>query len=99
MKFGTAKAASMGMLLAALAIGVASLFMFEEGSSAYMGSAVLLIILLFSSVAIMIIWGRCPYCGKRLFYSLYKWKNCPKCRKALKPGDKYSPASMLKKRR
>ena len=58
MNFGTAKSASMGMLLAALAIGVASALMFEEGTSAYTGSAILLLVLLFTSVAIMYIWGR-----------------------------------------
>ena len=97
MKFGTAKSASMGMLLAALAIGVASALMLEEGSSAYTGSAILLLVLLFASVAIMYIWGRCPYCGKRLFYGLYKWKICPKCRRALRANEKYVPSAKLKK--
>lgn len=97
MNFGTAKSASMGMLLAALAIGVASALMFEEGTSAYTGSAILLLVLLFTSVAIMYIWGRCPYCGKRLFYGLYKWKICPKCRRTLRANEKYVPSAKLKK--
>ena len=90
MKFSTSKAASMGMLLAALAIGVASALIFEEGTAVYNGSAFLLVVLLVVSVAIMIVWGRCPYCGKRLFYGLYKWKICPKCRRKLDPNGKYS---------
>lgn len=95
MKFGTAKASSMGILLAALAIGVASALMFEEGSSAYVGSAILIVSLFAVALAIMIIWGRCPYCGRRLFYGLYKWKICPKCRRKLEAGEKYVPARQL----
>ena len=95
MKFSTAKAVSMGILLAALAIGVATAFMFEEGSSAYIGSAVLLVILFVVALAVMIIWGRCPYCGRHLFYGLYKWKICPKCRRALDPNGKYVPSGKI----
>ena len=96
MKFGTAKATSMGILLAALAIGVSSLFVFEEGSAGYVGSAVLLVTLFATGIAIMAIWGRCPYCGKHLFYGLYKWKICPKCRRKLCAGDKYVPSAKKK---
>ena len=95
MKFGTAKAASMGMLLAALTIGVSSIFLFEEGTAAYMGSAVLIVALFIASLFIMIVWGRCPYCGRHLFYGLYKWKTCPKCRRALSAADKYTPPTKL----
>ena len=99
MKFGTAKSASLGMLLAALAIGVSSLFMFEEGTAAYNGSAALIIGLFIASLLIMIIWGRCPYCGKHLFYGLYKWKICPKCRRRLSAGDKYTPSGKVNSKR
>lgn len=97
MKFSTAKAASMGMLLAGLAIGVASALMFEEGSAEYTGSAVLLISVFAAAVAIMLVWGRCPNCRKHLFYGLYKWKVCPKCRKKLDPNAKYIPVKIIKK--
>ena len=96
MKFGAAKSASMGMLLSALVIGVSSIFMFEEGSSAYTGSAILIILLFVASLLIMFIWGRCPYCGKHLFYGLYKWKTCPKCRRELSANDKYTPSNRIK---
>ena len=89
----------MGILLAALAIGVSSLFLFEEGSVGYIGSAVLLVVLFAAGIAIMVIWGRCPYCGARLFYGLYKWKICPKCRRKLCAGDKYTPAVNKNKHR
>ena len=90
MKFSTAKAASMGMLLAALTIGVSSALIFEEGTAAYTGSAVLIAVLFALALVIMFVWGRCPYCGKRLFYGLYKWKICPKCRRKLDPRGKYA---------
>ena len=99
MKFGAAKSASMGMLLSALVIGVSSILMFEEGTSAYIGSAVLIVLLFIASLLIMIVWGRCPYCGMHLFYGLYKWKTCPKCRRALSANDKYSPSDRLKAKR
>jgi len=92
MKFSTSKAASMGILLAALAIGVASALMFEKGTAAYTGSVVLLLLMLAAALMIMFIWGRCPYCGKRLFYGLYKWTICPKCRRKLDMNGKYSSA-------
>lgn len=96
MKFSASKAASMGMLLAALSIGVASALIFEEGTTAYTGSAVLITVLFIAALAIMYIWGRCPYCGKRLFYGLYKWKICPKCRRKLDPNGKYVPSKKIR---
>ena len=97
MKFSSAKAVSMGMLLAGLAIGVASALMFEEGTAAYTGSAVLLISVFVAAIVIMVVWGRCPNCGKHLFYGLYKWKVCPKCRKKLDPNAKYVTVKKIRK--
>jgi len=93
MKFSSAKAVSMGLLIAAFTIGISALFLFEEGSSAYTGSTIMILALFVAALLVMFIWGRCPYCGKRLFYGLYKWKICPKCRRKIDHNAKYVPAA------
>jgi len=50
-----------------------------------------------AAIVIMVVWGRCPNCGKHLFYGLYKWKVCPKCRKKLDPNAKYVPVKKIRK--
>lgn len=90
MKLSTAKTFSLGMLLAGLAIGVLGVLTQEEGTSAYLMTEVFTLVCLVVGVAVAAIWGKCPYCGKHLFFQMLKWDYCPKCRRALVKNPKKS---------
>lgn len=89
MKFGTAKNTVLGVLLSALVIAAAGMIMLTEGTPEYVASEIVALVLLAAGIAIAVIWGRCPYCGQRLFSQLLKYKTCPRCRRALDPNGKY----------
>ena len=96
MKFGTAKTITVAILLSALVIACLGQFLTDEGSSEYVMSIWGACILLAAGLGVAYIWGRCPKCGKRLFYKLYKWKKCPKCGKVLENDKMYVRPDRLK---
>ena len=83
MKLSMAKATTLGLLLAGLAIGLTGQFTLDEGTQMYVVTEVLTLVLLAGGIAVGAIWARCPYCGKSLFMNMLKWKNCPRCNRAL----------------
>ena len=91
MKFGTAKTVMMSLLLAAFVIALAGTFLLEEGTGEYTLTTVLAVVLLAAGLLVGALWGRCPSCGKHLFFKLLQWKSCPACRRALDPAGRYRP--------
>ncbi len=87
MKFETAKYTSLGLLIAGLVIGVTGAFLAEEGTFIYTLVLAVTVALLAAGILVGTIWARCPYCGKRLFINMLKWKSCPKCRHSLYGGN------------
>ncbi|MFR3291127.1 MAG: hypothetical protein ACLTSG_13290 [Lachnospiraceae bacterium] len=37
----------------------------------------------------MVVWCRCPHCGRRLFYKMFQLKVCPGCKRRLDDKDRY----------
>ena len=91
MKFSTAKYTSVALLIAGLAIGCFGVFALEEGTDAYRFTAIVMLVLFGAGIVVAYFFGRCPNCGRRLFFRLLKWKECPYCRKKLDGNGRYVP--------
>lgn len=96
MKYGTTKTVSTTILLLALAVACMGQFLCTKGSQEYMLSCYAAIVLLVAGLAVVFIWGRCPYCGKRLMYKFLQWKKCPSCGKALDKDKQFVKPTRLK---
>ena len=77
MKLGTAKVLSMASLLLGLAVGLLGHFLLEEGTSSYLLAEILTALLFIAGLLIVVVWCRCPHCGRRLFYKMFQIKVCP----------------------
>ena len=91
MKLARVRILTLALLLAGLAIAVATNFLAEEGSAAYTGSLALVLLLFAAGLAAAFLWGRCPNCGKRLFVNFLRLSRCPRCGKPLDPEGRYRP--------
>lgn len=89
MKFKTAKILTLGLFLAALAIGVGAILLTEEGSTAYSFSLGVVLALFAAGLLTALLWGRCPHCGKRIFVNFLRLSKCPACQKSLDADARY----------
>ena len=88
MKFETVKKVTMaGLVLTAM---VCILGIVSGGSdpqlTMYMSYAALVIMLF--TLAIVLKWGRCPWCGALLIRKMFSLKVCPSCNRDLVTGKK-----------
>lgn len=90
MKLGTAKAFTLGSLMLGLAVGLFGFFFLEEGSTVYIYAEIVTALLFAAGIIIAVVWGRCPFCGKLLFYKLFKLNICPRCKRRLDSNGKYA---------
>lgn len=89
MKLGTAKVLSMASLLLGLAVGLLGHFLLEEGTSSYLLAEILTALLFIAGLLIVVVWCRCPHCGRRLFYKMFQLKVCPGCKRRLDDKGRY----------
>ena len=83
MKLGTAKVLSMA------SFGLLGHFLLEEGTSSYLLAEILTALLFIAGLLIVVVWCRCPHCGRRLFYKMFQLKVCPGCKRRLDDKDRY----------
>ncbi len=79
MKLETVKLVSIVLLVLMFALVIAGRLIL--GISIYLSYAALGILTVV--LAMILIWGRCPHCGKHLFLGFFKLQDCPRCRKSL----------------
>ena len=89
MKLAKVRILTLSLLLAGLAIAVAASFLTTEGSAEYTLSLALVLVLFAAGLAVAILWGRCPHCGKHLFVNLLRMPRCPRCGQPLEAEGKY----------
>ena len=90
MKLGTTKAFTLGSLMLGLAVGLFGFFFLEEGSAVYIFAEIVTALLFAAGIITAVVWGRCPFCGKPLFYKLFKLNVCPRCKRRLDSKGKYA---------
>ena len=86
MKFDKARNLSKLLIAMCLVFCIAGLFF--QGST-YAGVLMLLSTVFFvATIVVIAAFCRCPYCGKHIYFGLFKIKTCPKCRRDLITGAK-----------
>ena len=74
-----------------LAVGLAGHFFLAEGSTAYLFAEIVTAALFIAGILVVIIWCRCPFCGRHLFYKMFQLKVCPQCKRRLDEKSRYVP--------
>ena len=85
MKFETAKKTVMILMFLSVGACVVGLLVGSENAGIYLLAAIFLMTL---SMGALLLWCRCPWCGKAIFKNLYSVKVCPGCRRELTTGKK-----------
>lgn len=85
MKFETAKKIVMVLLFLSAGACLAGLLLGGESAGLYVLAAIFLMLL---SMGALLLWCRCPWCGRLIFRNLYSVQVCPGCRRNLTTGKK-----------
>ncbi|MBQ9249137.1 MAG: hypothetical protein IJ179_02085 [Oscillospiraceae bacterium] len=79
MKLEVVRIVAVALLVLMLVVAIAGRLIF--GVNEIVGYAVIGLLALM--LAVIAIWGRCPHCGKHLFWGFFKLQECPKCGRSL----------------
>ena len=85
MTFKQAKIVTMVLVLFAVVLCVVGLMGFEEGSAVRNQLGVIASVAFVVGIAVMVLWCKCPHCGRRIIRGALMVKKCPGCGKPLEP--------------
>mgnify|MGYP006954080656 CR=1 FL=1 len=83
MRFKTVKKVAMAGLLLSLL-----LCLIEPGTPESGSMAIWAVVVLMFTMAIVLKWSRCPWCGELIIKKLFSIKECPSCGRDLETGKK-----------
>lgn len=86
--FEYGKKISKYLLIFAILLCLASLFLAPEGSYLQAALVILTFVLMLSTIYVMYRYCRCPYCGKRIMTGVLTVTACPRCHRSLTSGKK-----------
>ena len=88
MKLNTVKRI-VGLLVGiSIVVCVGGLIIFEKDSIQSQYCAIAGFASMLAAIAIILKWGRCPWCGHLIMRGLYTKSVCPNCRRDLESGKK-----------
>ena len=91
MKFSKAASYAKTLILIALVLCILGLTMTgAELTTIRTAASITALILIIIAVVLVLMYCRCPYCGKRIFFGVSRVKYCPDCRRDLETGKKVS---------
>lgn len=76
------------LVIFAIILCLASLFLAPEGSYLQVTLVVVSFVLMVSTLFVMYKYCRCPYCGKRIMTGVLTITACPRCHRSLTSGKK-----------
>ena len=88
MNFDRARNLVKFLLVFCLALGLAGIITADTGMaySVYFALASMLCFVL--AFVVIVLFCKCPYCGKVVYLGLFKATHCPKCRRSFETGVK-----------
>ena len=88
MSLQNAKKVVMTLLVVAIAVCVLSLITFQNDTTGMQICIAAALILFVAAIMVCGKFCRCPHCGKRLFYKLFRIHACPQCGRDFDSGKK-----------
>ncbi len=88
MSFKTVKKVAIAGLVLSLAMCLIGVFGMEPGSEQAGSMAIWAVVVLLFTMAVVLKWSRCPWCGELIIVKLFKLKECPHCGRDLETGKK-----------
>lgn len=76
------------LMIFAIVLCLASLFLTPEGSYLQAALVIMSFVLIVSTVYVMYKYCRCPYCGKRIMAGVLAVTACPRCHRSLTTGKR-----------
>jgi len=100
MKFQTAARLTKTLLVCSVAFCILGLFL-NSGELVVirMVLTILAMLMLTASIIVTLVFCKCPYCGKRIFFGASSVAYCPNCRRNLETGKKGSKKKAATTRR
>ncbi len=90
MRFDKASTLARGLIIGSAVLCVLGLIIDKELSGIKMLVTLGALLLLVSAFIIVMVFCKCPYCGKRIFRGASSVVYCPNCRRNLETGKKGS---------
>ena len=88
MSFKTVKKIAIAGLLLSLLLCLIGVFGMDPSSQQAGSMAIWAIVVLMFTMAIVLKWSRCPWCGELIIKKLFSVKECPCCGRDLETGKK-----------
>lgn len=88
MKFDRARNLVKLLLVLCVILCVVGVVVAERGSALALYSGIISIVCFVLAFVVVILYCKCPYCGKVIYLGLFKAVNCPHCRRNLSTGAK-----------
>ena len=88
MRFKTVKKVAMAGLLLSLLLCLIGVFGMEPGTPESGSMAIWAVVVLMFTMAIVLKWSRCPWCGELIIKKLFSIKECHSCGRDLETGKK-----------
>ena len=88
MRFKTVKKVAIAGLLLSLALCFIGIFGMDSSSEQAGSMAIWAIVVLLFTMAVVLKWSRCPWCGELIIKKLFSIKECPHCGRDLETGKK-----------
>ena len=88
MSFKTVKKVAIAGLVLSLAMCFIGVFGMDPSSQQAGSMAIWAIVVLMFTMAVVLKWSRCPWCGELIIKKLFSIKECPHCGRDLETGRK-----------
>ena len=88
MKLNTVKKITVIGLLLSVLLCLIGMFGMEPASPQASSMAVWAVVVLLFTMAVVLKWSRCPWCGGLIIKKLFSIKECPHCGRDLETGKK-----------
>ena len=88
MSFKTVKKIAIAGLLLSLLLCLIGVFGMDPSSQQAGSMAIWAVVVLMFTMAIVLKWSRCPWCGELIIKKLFSVKECPYCGRDLETGKK-----------
>lgn len=88
MSFKTVKKVAIAGLLLSLVMCLIGIFGMDPSSQQAGSMAIWAIVVLMFTMAVVLKWSRCPWCGELIIKKLFSIKECPHCGRDLETGRK-----------
>lgn len=88
MKFDRARNLVKFLLALCLALGLAGIITSDKGMALSVYFMLASMICFVLSFVVIVLFCKCPYCGKVVYLGLFKATHCPKCRRSFETGVK-----------